>query len=97
MQHLIKIGVRFPQIVGEDNEKFMAELARAEASDYDEIVLDFEGTDQVNSLALGTIFTSYQKLASQGRRLKLIHVNDRIRRLLQIANLAHVIGINTDK
>ncbi|MHC4871802.1 MAG: STAS domain-containing protein [Planctomycetota bacterium] len=93
MEVTLNVGKDFPQINGDNSDQFATEMLKLEDSDIDEVVLDFEGTEYINSMAMGTIFATFQKLEEQERNLKLINVNEKIKRLLKVANLADVFSV----
>lgn len=93
MEITLRVGEKFPQVSGASADEFAAELIRLEDSDFEAIVLDFSGTEYINSMAMGSIFATYQKLTEQKRTLRIINVNDKIRRILKVANLTQVLEI----
>ena len=94
MEITLNVGKKFPQINGETSDQFAKEILRLEDSDFEIIILDFEGTEYINSMAMGTIFATYQNLSESNRHLKLINVNDRIKKLFKIANLTSIIDMD---
>jgi anti-anti-sigma factor len=92
MHVTFNVGEQYPQISGKQADEFATELIRLEDSDFEDVILDFKGTEYINSMAMGSIFATYQKLQEEGRHLKLVNVNDKIRRLLRVANLTSLIG-----
>lgn len=87
MQVTFTVGHKFPRVSGAASDEFAAELLRLEDSDFEEIILDFDGTEYINSMAMGSIFATYQHLREQGRSLRLVNVNESIQRLFRVANL----------
>lgn len=94
MEVTLNVGKDFPEINGDNSDKFATEMLKLEDSEIDNVILDFEGTEYINSMAMGTIFATYQKLEEQKRSLKLINLNDKIKRLLKIANLTDIFSID---
>jgi anti-sigma B factor antagonist len=97
MQVRLDVGNQFKEITGDTADEFAQELLRMEDSDFEEIVLDFDGTEYMNSMAMGSIFATYQKLSEQNRKLKIINVNDKIFRLLRMANLTGILDMSQDE
>ncbi|MHC4883467.1 MAG: STAS domain-containing protein [Planctomycetota bacterium] len=93
MEVTFRVGEKFPEISGDSADQFAEEMLRLEDSDFEEVVLDFEGTEYINSMAMGTIFATYQKLSGEERSLKIMNVNDKIYRLLKMANLVDLLGV----
>lgn len=93
MQITFNVGEKYPQISGETADDFAAELIRLEDTDFEEVCLDFRGTEYINSMAMGSLFATCQKLQEQDRRLRILNVNDKIRRLLTVANLTSLLDI----
>lgn len=93
MEVTFRVGEKFPDIAGGTADLFAEEMLRLEDSTFEEVVLDFTGTTYINSMAMGTIFATYQKLNEQNRQLKIINVNEKISRLLKMANLSELLGL----
>lgn len=93
MEITLNVGKKFPQINGETSDQFAKEILRLEDSDFETIILDFDGTEYINSMAMGTIFATYQKLSESGKSLKMINVNDRIKKLFKVANLTTILDM----
>ena len=89
--HTLEIGKQFPEITGAASDAFAAELMKAEDSDFTEVILDFEGTETISSMAMGSIFATHQKMAEQSRKLIIINASDKIKRLLRMVNMAHLL------
>lgn len=83
----LAIGRDFPDITGSNADEFAKELLKIEEADYDEVVLDFADTNAISSMAMGSLFATYQKLASQNRKLKIVNPNENIQRLLRLVNM----------
>ncbi|MBN1257755.1 MAG: STAS domain-containing protein [Planctomycetes bacterium] len=97
MKANIKFGDRYNDISGSSADEFASELLYLEDGDFEEVVLDFEGTEHINSMALGSIFAAHQKLQQQGRKMSLINVNDQIKRLMEVANLADILSSEDER
>lgn len=83
----LDIGKEFPEITGGNADEFAKELMKIEDSDYEEVILDFSSTRSISSMAMGSLFATYQKLASQNRKIKIVNPNENIVRLLRIVNM----------
>lgn len=83
----LDIGKEFPEITGSNADEFAKELMKIEDSDYKEVILDFSSTRSISSMAMGSLFATYQKLASQNRKIKIVNPNENIIRLLRIVNM----------
>ncbi|MBN2714120.1 MAG: STAS domain-containing protein [Planctomycetes bacterium] len=92
MQVKLEIGKQFPEITGAASDAFAAELMKAEDSEFKEVILDFDGTETISSMAMGSIFATHQKMSEQGRDLTIINASDKIKRLLRMVNMAHLIA-----
>ena len=95
MEVTFRVGERFPEISGETADQFAEEMLRLEDSDFEEVVLDFAGTNYINSMAMGTIFATYQKLSENERNLRIMNVNDKIYRLFKMANLVDLLNVKS--
>ena len=94
MQITHNVGKKYASVTGGNVDEFASDLLRLEDSDFEEIVLDFDGTEYVNSMAMGSIFALYQKLRQQQRKLRIINANDKFMRLLKMANLTAILGLD---
>lgn len=83
----LDIGKDFPEITGSNADEFAKELLKIEESDYKEVVLDFSSTRAISSMAMGSLFATYQKLASQNRKIRVVNPNESITRLLKLVNM----------
>jgi anti-anti-sigma factor len=96
MRVTLEIGKQFPEITGAASDSFAAELMKAEDSEFKEVVLDFDGTETISSMAMGSIFATHQKMAEQGRRLIVVNASDKIKRLLRMVNMAHLLDFEDE-
>lgn len=74
-------------------DKFAEKLNRLVDAGYSEIVLDFEVVHAISSLALGSIVASSQTMASAGRRLTVINLNEELTRLARHTKLLELISV----
>lgn len=92
MRLVLEIGKKYPEITGPISDAFAAELNKAVANnDFEELILDFEGTKIISSMAMGTIFSIYQKLKEQGKSMQIIHASDKVTHLLRMVNMADIL------
>lgn len=92
MRLVIEIGKKYPEITGPTSDAFASELNKICATGYfNELVLDFEGTRIISSMAMGTLFAIYQKLKEQGKTLQIINASDKVTHLLRMVNMADIL------
>ena len=92
MRLVLDIGKKYPEITGPVSDAFAAELNEAVINaDFTELVLDFQGTKVISSMAMGTIFAVYQKLREQGKSLKIINASEKVTHLLRMVNMADIL------
>lgn len=91
MKITMEIGKQYPAIVGAASDQFASELMKIEDSDYNEVILDFDGTESISSMAMGSLFATHQKMAEQSRKLVVINAGEKIKRLLRMVNMAHLV------
>lgn len=92
MRLVLDIGKKFPEITGPISDAFAEELKKAvEGGDFEELVLDFKGTRIISSMAMGTIFTVYQKLKESGKTLQIINASEKVTHLLRMVNMAEIL------
>lgn len=92
MRLVVEIGKKYPEITGPISDAFAAELQRiVSTGDFTELVLDFEGTKVISSMAMGTLFQVYQKLRDQGKPFRLINASDKVTHLLRMVNMAEIL------
>ena len=83
----LDIGKDFPEITGSNADEFARELLKLEESDYKEVVLDFSSTRAISSMAMGSLFATYQKMVTQNRTMKIVNPSESIERLLKLVNM----------
>ena len=71
MKVTLEIGKQFPEITGESSDSFAKELIKMEDSDYKHVILDFDGTNSINSMAMGSLFASHQKLSDSPYKISI--------------------------
>ena len=92
MRLVLDIGKKYPEITGPISDAFASELNKAVSSgDFTELVLDFNGTKIISSMAMGTIFAAYQKLNEQGKKLQIINASEKVTHLLRMVNMADIL------
>jgi Anti-anti-sigma regulatory factor (antagonist of anti-sigma factor) len=92
MRLVIDIGKKYPEITGPISDAFAAEMNKVVlGSDFEELVLDFNGTKIISSMAMGTIFSVYQKLKEQGKRMQIINASEKVTHLLRMVNMAEIL------
>ncbi|MCC8190076.1 MAG: STAS domain-containing protein [Planctomycetes bacterium] len=92
MRLVLDIGKKYPEITGPMSDAFANELNQACANDdFSELVLDFDGTRIISSMAMGTIFAVYQKLKEKGKSMQIIHASDKVVHLLRMVNMAEIL------
>lgn len=92
MRLVLDIGKKYPEITGPISDAFAAELNEAAANaDFTELILDFQGTRVISSMAMGTIFAVYQKLREQGKSLQIINASEKVTHLLRMVNMADIL------
>ena len=96
MRFTMDVGKRFPEITGAASDAFASELSQVVGREdgFNELILDFEGTNIISSMAMGTIFATYQKLTSQGKSLIIVNASERVKRLLRMVNMAHLLALD---
>ena len=92
MKLIVDIGMKYPQITGPMADAFAAELEKLVAStEFTSLVLDFQGTQILSSMAIASLFSAHQRLKEQKRELRIINVSDRVRHLLRMVNMADIL------
>lgn len=92
MQLVLETGKKYPEITGPASDAFASELNKICATGYfTELVLDFEGTRILSSMAMGTLFAVYQKLKEQGKNLRIINASEKVTHLLRMVNMADIL------
>lgn len=92
MRLVLDIGKKYPEITGPISDAFAAELNNVlSGGDFTELVLDFNGTKVISSMAMGAVFQVYQKLKEQGKMLHIINASDKVTHLLRMVNMAEIL------
>ncbi|MBP5233833.1 MAG: STAS domain-containing protein [Planctomycetes bacterium] len=81
-----------PNITGPQADAFAQELLEIEEAEFKEVVLDFSNVETLSSMAMGSLFATYQKLAEQKRKLSIVHPRESIRRLLRMFKMDSLIA-----
>jgi len=66
-------------------------------SGHNKVVLDFEGTQAVDSTALGALVQVYKTIKAEGGELMLCGVSDAVRRVFSITRLDQVFTLCSDR
>ncbi len=91
MDNVFAVGKKYPEITGDRADTFSRDLDEFEKSLSGDILLDFTDVTAISSIAMGSLFATYQKLMEEGRKLTIINTCDKISRLLRMVNMAQVI------
>lgn len=92
MKLVLDIGKKYPELTGPSSDAFTAELDRACSNrELEELVLDMSGTKTISSMAMGAIFSAYQRMREQDKRVQIINASDKVTRLLRLVNMADVL------
>ncbi|MDR1745212.1 MAG: STAS domain-containing protein [Planctomycetota bacterium] len=84
----LQIGKKYPEITGPMSDAFSTELNEVlERSDFSELVLDFNGTKIINSMAMGALFSVNEKLKQHGKSLSIINAGEKVTHLLHMVNM----------
>ncbi len=78
-------------LIGKPAERFIDELAASYRTQDLLVVIDLEGVESVSSLTLGAILAAHERLARAGRMLRIVGVNENLRRALGRLDLESLI------
>ena len=93
MRLLLDIGKKYPEITGPISDPFAADLKQAtDAKDFSELVLDFNGTKIISSMAMGTLFATFQRLKDEGKSMHIINASEKVMHLLRMVNMAEILS-----
>ncbi len=68
-------------------------VGQASNGNDDEIVLNFEAVDRVDSSGLGAIISCYITLHRKKKRLSLVNLNDKVKEIFFYTHLSKVMNI----
>ncbi len=88
---VLAVGEKYQSITGNSAQEFINDLLALEKSPYDEIVLDFKDTDSISSMAMGSLYSTYQTLTSQNRSIKIVNPSSNVSRLFKLINMGEII------
>lgn len=74
-------------------EDLKKEVSEAAKGNDDEIVLNFESVDHVDSSGLGAVISCYVTLHRKRKKLSLVNLNNKIREIFYYTHLAKIIPI----
>lgn len=93
MRLQVDIGKKYPQITGPLADAFADELNKiVNSGDFTELVLDFEGTQVLSSMAMGALFSTCQKLKEQGKSMQIVNASPKVTHLLRMVNMASILA-----
>lgn len=93
MQLLLQIGKKYPEIIGPMSDAFSSELnAALESGDFTELILDFQGTRTISSMAMGALFSTNEKLKQNGKSLHVINAGEKVAHLLHMVNMSELLS-----
>lgn len=96
MRVVMEVGKTYPEITGSQADEFAKELLKLEESDITEVILDFSEITTISSMAMGSLFSTFQSLKGQGRTIKLINTSENIERLLKLVNMGDILETNEE-
>ena len=91
------VNVRGRIVYGEDLTKLRQTIRDLLSSGHRRLLLDLEKVTYVDSCGLGELMANYTTAASYGAELKLLHVQKRVQKLLQITKLDTVFEVYDDE
>jgi ribosomal-protein-alanine N-acetyltransferase len=77
----------------DSSERLRAALMTVAQDSAGDVVVDFSGTDFLDSIAIGVLLQAWQRLRTTERELVIRGPNSRIRRILEIAGIEEVVRI----
>ena len=89
----IKILDLWGGLTASNVDTFKKEVNAAAENNHDEIVLNFESVDHVDSSGLGAVISCYVTLHHNRKKLSLVNLNDKIREVFYYTHLAKIIKI----
>jgi len=87
MRAVVNLSREFSEISRWNSDKFAEEMLKIEESGIDEIILDLAGVSSLTSMAIGSIYSAFERLSSEGRKLTVVNPNERIKKLLTITGV----------
>lgn len=88
----LDIGKKYPEITGPISDAFAAELAKVvQTGNFTELILDFQGTRILSSMAMATLFQTNQKLKEQGKSMHIVNASEKVTHLLRMVNMTDIL------
>lgn len=81
-------GVFDIEMYNEFNNSYKDYLGKAQT-----YVIDFAQTDRIDSAALGLMLLMRQKVGTEGKKIRLINANDKVKRSLDTAQFSRLFDI----
>jgi len=82
---------------GEDAEPLRAEIERVADGGCCRLLLNLAGVPWLNSSGLGVLLSGYLRLRGNGRAMKLLNVQERVREILTTTKLIHLLEVFDDE
>lgn len=88
MKIIVEVVEQFKEINAKNADRFAEEMLKLEESKIEEVVLNLKGIKSLTSLAIGAIYAAYEKMKTEGRRLRIVGPSDYVKRQLTITGEA---------
>lgn len=93
MRMVLDIGDRYADITGGVSDEFAEKLrTAAETPGVTELVLDMSGTRIISSMALGTLFHTFQRLKESNKTLRVTNASPKVAHLFRLVNMTELIN-----
>ncbi|MFA8341622.1 MAG: STAS domain-containing protein [Rhodothermaceae bacterium] len=88
--------ILFGRLTRENADTFKQIVSEAETDLLDEIILNFENVDYINSAGIGGVISVYKMLCDRNKKLTLIKLKHSVFSVFKIAGLIKILNINEE-
>ena len=82
------------KILEEENRTVAVLSGEIDHQNIREVVMDFSGTDFMDSSGIGMMMGRYRAVQRNGGHMRAEHVNDRVKKILDMAGIGKLIEIS---
>ena len=90
MPNVIKVKEEYPDVANHDAEKFRDYLIEMEERVNNDLTIDLNGVDQLNSLVVSAIIYCYNNMSKNGKKLSVINAGHKNVKIFEMLNVHDV-------
>ncbi len=92
MPSIIRVKEKYPDITNHDAEKFRADLFEMEERINNDLTIDLNGVEQLNSIVVSAIIYCYNNMLKTGKKLSVINAGHKNIKIFEMLNVHDVMS-----